>query len=164
MAAAGQSGNPQAAADQSEATHQAISKTDPAHPIGPPKAKAIAHPDRALYVDVNATGAATGTLGPGGTVGLVLGQQRGFAYYGVGLGIGAGFSATFSLGAPATGLSVGVTGSGGVPIFGIPVGIKISGSLGAGGLSGRISVGLGVGAGGSVTAKQVIQIYGQQQQ
>ena len=113
------------------------------------------------YIDLNVTGSATGTLGPGGTVGLQIGPTGVNFYYGFGLGFGRGGSATFNLGemASCSTVNLGVTFSGGYPILGIPVGAQGNVSTDMeGNISTDFGVGLGLGFGVTVGPTHTIPV------
>jgi RHS repeat-associated protein len=102
------------------------------------------------YIDLNLTGSARGTLGPGGTIGLLIGSSGINFYYGFGLGVGAGVSATFNLGEmkSCNSIDVGVTFSGGYPVLGVPIGAHGTISIDMeGNITPDFGVGLGLGFG-----------------
>lgn len=113
------------------------------------------------YIDLNVTGSATSTLGPGGTLGLQIGPTGLNFYYGFGLGFGKGASATFNSGemASCSTVNLGVTFSGGYPILGIPVGAQGNVSTDMGGnISADFGVGLGLGFGVTVGPTHTIPV------
>jgi len=112
------------------------------------------------FIDVGVSGSATGTLGPGGTVGLKIGPSGVHFYYGFGLGIGAGASATIHTGNPCADVSVTGIARGGYPVGGIPVGGQLDvGIRQKTGLSAGAGAGLGLGFGASVTATHTIKLF-----
>lgn len=112
------------------------------------------------YIDIGATGSATGTLGPGFNVGFQFVSSGVFFYYGFGLGFGAGVTATINPGDPCPGVSVTAAVEGGYPVLGIPVGAQGSVSVSQGeGLSASAGAGLGLGLGVSVTATHTIRLF-----
>ena len=79
------------------------------------------------FIDVGVSGAATGTLGPGGTIGFQASSSGLYWYYGVGLGIGGGFSATYHpIGEPSEDVSVTGTVRGGTGVVGAQAGGSLS--------------------------------------
>ena len=112
------------------------------------------------FIDIGVSGSATGSLGPGGTVGLKIGPSGAYFYYGVGLGIGAGVSATIHTGKPCAEVDVTGTVRGGFPIGGVPVGAQGSVSIGGkSGVSTSVGAGLGLGFGASLTATHTIKVF-----
>ncbi|WP_218915034.1 RHS repeat-associated core domain-containing protein [Desulfurivibrio alkaliphilus] len=107
-------------------------------------------PEGLWYIDLNLTGSARGSLGPGGTIGLQIGASGINFYYGFGLGMGAGVSATLNLGemTNCSSVDVGVTFSGGYPVLGVPIGAhgNISTDV-EGNITPDFGVGLGLGFG-----------------
>ncbi|MGH8635294.1 MAG: RHS repeat-associated core domain-containing protein [Burkholderiales bacterium] len=114
------------------------------------------------YLDLNFTGAATGSTGPGGTIGIQVGTSGLNFYYGFGLGLGKGASLTVN---PddlpcENSVSVGVTVSGGKPLMGIPVGAQ--GSVMSdmeGNISPDFSFGLGLGFGVSLGPVHTVPVF-----
>ncbi|NVL90429.1 MAG: RHS repeat protein [Desulfobacterales bacterium] len=107
------------------------------------------------FIDVGVSGAATGTLGPGGTIGFEISPSGLYWYYGVGLGVGGGFSATYNpFGDPSEGVNVKGTVRGGTGV----VGAQAGGSLSEDGFSWTWGAGYGIGFGGAVTATQTIRV------
>ncbi|MDA3835310.1 MAG: RHS repeat-associated core domain-containing protein, partial [Spirochaetales bacterium] len=121
----------------------------------------LVDPSGLWYFDLNLTGAATGTLGPGGTIGVQIGPSGVNFYYGFGLGFGTGASATFNLGemSKCNSVGVGVTFSGGYPVFGVPVGAHGTVSSDVDGdVSTDFGVGLGVGFGVSAGVTHTVPV------
>ncbi|MBW2021145.1 MAG: RHS domain-containing protein [Deltaproteobacteria bacterium] len=107
------------------------------------------------FIDVGVSGAASGTWGPGGTTGLQISPSGLYWYYGVGLGIGGGFSATYHpVGEPSEEVSVTSTVRGGTGL----VGAQAGASLGEDGPCWTWGAGYGLGFGATVTATQTIQV------
>jgi len=101
------------------------------------------------FVDVGFSGAANGKLGPGVTAGVKISPSGVFGYFGFGVGVGQGVSATFSpFGETSEGVSVDASVRGGSGTFGAQAG----GSISDDGISSTWGVGYGMGFGGSVTA------------
>jgi RHS repeat-associated protein len=120
----------------------------------------VIDPEGLWFIDIGISGSATGSLAPGGTIGLQIGPSGVYFYYGAGLGIGAGASATIHTGDPCPGVSVTGTVRGGYPIGGIPLGVEADLSIGENcGVAAGLGVGLGIGFGGSVTATQTVKLF-----
>ncbi|MCQ9206090.1 MAG: RHS repeat-associated core domain-containing protein [Omnitrophica bacterium] len=102
-------------------------------------------------VTVTATGALTGTLGPGYLV-QITADASGNVNVGVGLGFGIGPGGVSITGGSSVGstgdVSVNVTAAGGTG----KVGGELSGSIGFEGVSASAGVGWGIGGGVSITA------------
>ena len=106
-------------------------------------------------IDIGVSGSVKGSLGPGGTTGLQISSSGLYWYYGIGLGVGGGLSATFNpFGNPSEGVGVTGTVRGGTGI----VGTQAGGNLGPRGLSWTWGAGFGIGFGGSITAEQTIHL------
>ncbi|QPJ63783.1 MAG: RHS repeat-associated core domain-containing protein [Candidatus Nitronauta litoralis] len=111
------------------------------------------------YIDVGASGSATGTTGPGGTVSIQIGPKGIFFTYGFGLGIGKGVSATINTGDPCEGIGLGIIARGGFPVRGVPVGAQGSVTVDdKGKLNLGAGAGVGLGFGVSIGATQTIKI------
>jgi RHS repeat-associated protein len=107
------------------------------------------------FIDIGASGSATGSLGPGGTIGIQINPSGVYVYYGFGLGVGAGVSATYNpFGDPLEGVSITGTVRGGTGV----VGTQAGGSLSDENFALTWGAGYGLGFGGSITATHTIKV------
>ena len=99
-------------------------------------------------LDIGFTGSGTGNAAL--NVGIQIGSTGAYAYYGAGLGGGAGLSATISTADPSSGVSVSGTARGGTGTWGAFGNVGVDSSSGA--VTPSAGIGWGVGWGVSVGA------------
>ncbi|MBL4664814.1 MAG: hypothetical protein JKY23_02495, partial [Nitrospinaceae bacterium] len=108
------------------------------------------------FVDIGFSGAAKGEYGPGGTIGLKISPDGVFGYFGFGLGIGQGVSATYNpFGDISEGVSVDASVRGGRR----GIGAQAGGSFNKDGFSGTWGVGFGIGFGGSIAVTDTVKLF-----